>query len=192
MIWNKFLLVIENKPHKNKYKILMGIFGFAATLVIIVFLSKYFIPEKRLAIQFTIMITMFSMVIYVLIYCFQMDVDNKGILKNILIIISILLFLITPICMKMEYDNAKNQNVFSIIEENFDECKQFYVVISEGKEKYSAYLCKLNKDNEGILTIITDVHKSFDINDTKTIIVEFNEIKRAKTKPLTVKDLIIK
>lgn len=61
--------------------------------------------------------------------------------------------------------------------ENQEGEKEYYVVISQGKERYSAYKCLLLcNENEGVLDIITDVHKYFDIDGTETIPVEFEKI----------------
>lgn len=188
IMWNKI------KLHVNKgiCKGVIGLIMFLLTIFGIVLLSMLFIPEKNTAFIFCALIYIFSSLIYGLIYSMQLNLKNKiRILYLLVAFIFLVLVVIAPICMKTVYDAAKKQKVFPIIIEKVDEELKYYVVISKGKEQYSTFRCVLTyEEGNGVLHIIKDAHKYFDINDTDTTIIRFDGIQVKETVPLSVNDII--
>ncbi|KEZ85647.1 hypothetical protein IO99_13330 [Clostridium sulfidigenes] len=190
-LWIKFSAIVERKKYKKVYKVFGCLIIVSIYLILIIYLSIFLIPEKNMAIMFCAMLFYISIIIYVLIYCLQINIGKSKMLLYLSVIFFLMLIIFAPTCMRIEYNDAKNQKKFPIITEKIDEESYYYVVISQGKEKYSAYLCKIvEEDGIGILNIITDSHKYFDINDTNTSIIEFQVVKRLETVPLTVKEFI--
>lgn len=178
--------------NKKIYKIIIFVVICISYIFLTRFIIMLFIPEEKLTYQFWFMLLFFSVIISSIIWMFENFIVKKKIVYLSALIIAVLI-IIAAICMRIEYDEAKNQRTFPIITENVDGKLKYYVVISKGKEKYSSYLCII-KEEEGVgeLHIVTDVHKYFDINDTETIKVEFQEVKRYETTPLRANEFIDK
>ncbi len=187
--WN-FSSIFINKSKLKKKRLCNWIAVFVLIITFLLFimlLSFYFIPETYSATYFCIIILVCTYAITSFLL-FE-DLKREKIIVRSIVSFSILLVFFSSICMRFEYKQALEQLVFPIIE-NGDE---YYTVISQSKENYSAYLCEFKMENEkGVLIIRTDIHKYFKINDTKIIKIEFDKVEKKPTESLTVSEFITK
>jgi len=120
----------------------------------------------------------------------RIDVIKEKIIIWSVAALSIILVFFASLSMRYEYKQAMEQKTFPIITENGGER---YVVISQSKEEYSAYLCEFKTENEkDVLIIRKDAHKYFNISDTKIIKVEFDKVERLSTESLSVNEFLTK
>lgn len=193
-IWNLSISLINKRKFKKRFPwnwltglILIIIFIFLSILI-----SFYFIPENYSATYFCIIILVCSYAIssFLLFQDFKIDVIKEKIIIWSVAAFSIILVFFASLCMRYEYKQAMEQKTFPIITENGGER---YVVISQSKEKYSAYLCEFETENEkDVLIIRKDAHKYFKISDTKIIKVKFDKVERLSTESLTVNEFLTK
>lgn len=115
-----------------------------------------------------ILSTTLSFVIF--LSCFTLK-ENKQMIKFYTTISAIFLLLIGFVFIKSNYDGAINQKEFEIITLENNNETQTYAIISRGSS-YSAYQCSIDKENN-ILTINTDVHHYFPLDDTETKLYVF-------------------
>ncbi len=184
ILLNKLLMYVNRKL----FKVIISMIICILYILFTIFITRFFIPEERIAFIFWFMLLVFTIITSAIILIFNINKWKRKIIYSSAVIIMMLL-VIAPICMRIQYEEAKDQKTFPIIVEKIDGETNYYVVISEGKEKYSSYLCKMQEESgNGVLYIIIDVHKYFNVNDTRTTKVEFQEVKRNITTPLSVND----
>lgn len=171
------------KKYGDKVKYFEVYYFFVTTLmvgIIVFFLAKNIISYGRLNIVLGLFNVEIFVVIYSIIYVFNMGKLDKHNCKWVVCIIGGLLVGTGVFALKKsEYDNAKEQDKFEIIKEGVDsgDDSYQYVVISSSSERYSAYLCEIiKKDNNAELRIIKNVHKYFPYNSTGTIELEFSKV----------------
>ncbi len=94
--------------------------------------------------------------------------SGKKIDKSFKILSMFILIVIGISFVHNDYERALNQTTFEIIEavDNNGQLQK-YVVISKGN-LYSAYQCSMGTENDKILTIHTDIHRYFPLENTET------------------------
>ena len=138
---------------------------------------------------FVIMILMLFEII-ILLFSIGKEIPlKKAIIGIIICIIAFVIIYAGPL-MRDEYKSAENQKEFLIITEEVNSESNDYVVISEGKTQYSAYLCVLEyEENTSILKIIIDQHKYFDIDSVETMNkVKVDKVSRHEKIALSIDD----
>lgn len=94
-----------------------------------------------------------------------MFLSNNKTIKNsfrILVIIGVVLIgIFSEFLFKTGYNTAQNNKEFQIINHynTISQKEDLYVVISESQDKFSAYMCEIDKN---VLTVYTNYHKYFD------------------------------
>jgi len=191
-VWKRITPYFEKKiGYKKCINIIIAlIILFISFIIIIAIILFLFIPVFEMIKLICLLVFVFSIITFFIIYLNDPIDEKKKIALPLSAIAFIILFVIA-LSMRAEYDNAKNQRIFPIIVESADENLEYYVVISTGKEKYSAYLCEIREEKgKNVLHIITDKHKYFNINDTDTVRMQFQEIKRKESSLLTVNEIL--
>lgn len=179
-VWNTLDSFIKShKIRKIKsiiIKLIVVILMLALVAFIIVHMTIMLIPSMDYRKIFGGLICFFYVTTFVLLRGFDLKSKKAMFIAFAIICISLV---ITIACAKIseDYNSAKDQREFPIIFEG----QKTYVVISEGKEEYSAYQCVITDDK---LMILVDVHKYFDIQCTKTIPVEFKDVEKKDLKPI--------
>lgn len=175
--WN--LLEKINIINKTKMIIIKLITSFLIIIVTVIttfYFSILLIPQKDYEALFVLLVFISDLIMIQILRSLKIK-SKKATIITVLIVGIALIVLFSCCAMKMDYDKAENQRVFPIILEN----KSSYVVISQSKEKYSAYECIIKGDT---LNLFTDSHKFFNIDSTKTTPVEFEKVERVNHKPI--------
>lgn len=191
-LWRKVSPYFSKIKHTKRWKRISFVIIIILHFVTMYALSDILIPDKKTATWFYAFVFIFTIFIYFFIYAVNSDIEKKWppVVSSVL---TIVIIIIIGACMKIEYEEAKDQKNFPIIVENVDQEVKYYVVISKGKENYSAFLCEFEEENGvAVLYIITDKHKYFNINDTETTKMKFHFVERKETTPLTVGEMIDK
>lgn len=161
---------------------LVGIFLAASFVIIYIVyqLLALIIPENKGAVMLSTYTLFIGASTFGILNMLWIKVCKTNIIKILAILIVGLMILVTGTFVKTEYNNAKSQKNFSIISQS----KHLYVVISQGKDKYSAYECSINvKSNT--LYIMTDRHRYFNVQTTPTTLVKFKNINQRSYDPIT-------
>lgn len=192
-IWNLSISFINKRKFKKRFpwNWLAGLSLIIIFIFLSIILSFYFIPEFLSSTYFCIIILVCSYAIssFLLFQDLRIDVIKEKIIIWSVAALSKLVFF-ASLSMRYEYKQAMEQKTFPIITENGGER---YVVISQSKEEYSAYLCEFKAENEkDVLIIRKDAHKYFNISDTKIIKVEFDKVERLSTESLSVNEFLTK
>ena len=191
--WNKGSKVL-NGVNNKKVRVILKI-GAVIILILIDIVGlycflEYFIPNKEIiSMCFVIMILMLFEII-ILLFSIGKEIPlKKAIIGIIICIIAFVIIYAGPL-MRDEYKSAENQKEFLIITEEVNSESNDYVVISEGKTQYSAYLCVLEyEENTSILKIIIDQHKYFDIDSVETMNkVKVDKVSRHEKIALSIDD----
>lgn len=86
--------------------------------------------------------------------------------------VSIFVFVLIGIVLN---EVASQKNEFSIIVEQINDEEKYYAVISQGKERFSAYECGISYDSDELkITIDTTKHKYFSLDSVTTEEVHFD------------------
>lgn len=185
----------EKKPFSRRkaflYKAISVLLLVIALLIVVMTICLFFVPNPKIAAQYSTTIILLSEVLYIYINLFQPNAKKSNFIKIVGIIAAAVIIILIQSSFQRQYDSAKSQTTFPIITDVSTENTQYYVVISQGKEQYSAYLCTFDQaDGLDALKIVTDVHKYFSINDTKTLPVQFKTVKKVVRTALTVDEIL--
>lgn len=171
-------LEAKSRAKKIVLKLVASFILIVLEIIITCWLWKLLFPDRQQAVYLATITLLLCFTIYCFIYMIWGEIDKRNIMKIILIIPIISLLIFTLGFAGLEYEKAEEQKEFPIITYN----QEHYVVISEGKTRYSAYKCKIEDE---VLLIITDQHKYFDIDSTDTVIVEFIDKKPKKQESIS-------
>lgn len=101
--------------------------------------------------------------------------NNFDFVKFVIILIAVILtFSLIYTMFQQNYNDAKNQSDFKIIQVLDEESLENYAVISEDSDNFSAYKCDINKNE---LTIYTNLHMSIKKDLCKYKVYHFDAIK---------------
>lgn len=158
----------KSKVKKKVYKFIISVIIILSDIFIICMLCYIIIPNLSFRILIAAYSIVFTLIFYCIIYIFGGIRSKKGAFKIAIVLSALIIFLMIFSQIRIEYDEAKAQRDFQII--NYQ--SQDYIVISKGKEEYSAYMCRIYGDD---VILYTNRHKYFDI-DTKTYYITFKEV----------------
>lgn len=168
------------KKSKKKNFLLELLANIAIAFIIYIFISLIIIDLFEFE-------TMFGLFVMVSIFSYGITFmflpNNNSIKKSFKIFVIIgVVFIIVFTCFlfKVGYNTAQENNEFQIINycDTVSENESLYVVISESKDKFSAYRCEI--DEKG-LTVYTNYHKFFD-NSTDYEVYSFENINYIQSK----------
>ena len=136
--------------------------SFIAIIVFsIIFIILKYLLIYRIAYSYYLIVATFS---YILTNIFLPNYKSvKNYLKVLCVISCILIVFYTLVMFGWSYSSAQSNKDFQIINytDPIDKQHNYYVVISESKNNFSAYECEINEDT---LVVYTNYHKYFDIS----------------------------
>lgn len=169
---------------KKLKKVLYYIISILISLFALMFLIGLLIPSKKLEIMLTLFSVYMGIFTAMTLNAFFVSTSKTNIIATLAIAPVVVMILVASCTVKSEYINASENKDFQIIIDN----GQIYAVISQDKDKYSAYKCEIQEPD--ILTIWEDKHKYFDLQSTNTTLVSFSKINPSKSDPITYSEFL--
>lgn len=151
--------LLEKFPAKKIWiEIFINLFIVAIIFILISLFIDYLLVFDVMC-EYYLIVSIFSYGI-----TFMFLPNNRTIKKSfkILVVVGIILIgIFSGLLFKSGYKTAQENKEFQIVNycDTVSENESLYVVISESKDKFSAYMCEIGEDG---LTVYTNYHKYFD------------------------------